>query len=54
MLKTIAGLVGRSTGVEGIRILAELRAKSFTGDCDSFNGRGVLQSRRMVERHGYV
>lgn len=54
MLKTITGLVGRSSGVERIRILAELRAKSFAGDRDSFNGRGLLQSRRMVERHGYV
>ena len=50
----LAGLVGRSSGVEGIRILVELRAKSFAGGGDSINGRGLLQSRHMVERYGYV
>lgn len=47
------GLVGRSSGVEGIRILVELRAKSFAGGGDSINGRGLLQSRHMVERYGF-
>lgn len=50
----LAGLVGRSSGVEGIRILVELRAKSFVGGGDSINGRSLLQSRHMVERYGYV
>lgn len=50
----ISGLVGRSAGVKGIRVLAELRAKSATRSGDSVNGRGVFQSCRVVERHGYV
>lgn len=54
ILQMITGLVGRSSRIKRTRILVELCAKSSTGGSDSFNGRSLLQSRCMVERHGYV
>lgn len=54
ILQMITGLVGRSSRIERTRILVELCAKGSTGGSDSFNGRSLLQSGCMVERHGYV
>lgn len=53
-VKRISGLVGRASRVRRLRVLAQLRAKGVARGGDCADGRGVLQSRRVVERLGYV
>lgn len=47
----IIGLVGRAARGRRIWILAELRAKGAAGHRDRTHGRGLLQSRRLAQRH---